>query len=132
LDTNLVLSALLFGGRLAWLRLAWQRGQLQPLLCKETAEELLRALCYPKFALSQQERLEVLAEFLPYAQVLPLPNPWPPLPPCRDAKDAVFLALAFHASADALVSGDADILSLQGCCELRICTAQALREALGL
>lgn len=38
LDTNIVLSALIFSaGRLAWIRQAWQQQQLQPLVCRETA-----------------------------------------------------------------------------------------------
>lgn len=42
LDTNIVLSALLFtSGRLAWIRHAWQGRQLQPLVCRETVNELL-------------------------------------------------------------------------------------------
>ncbi|MFP7864029.1 putative toxin-antitoxin system toxin component, PIN family [Pseudomonas aeruginosa] len=53
LDTNIVLSALIFNaGRLAWIRHAWQQQQLQPLVCRETASELLRVLAYPKFKLS--------------------------------------------------------------------------------
>jgi predicted nucleic acid-binding protein len=51
LDTNTVLSALLFvNGRLVPLRAAWQSGELTPLLCAQTVEELLRVLAYPKFS----------------------------------------------------------------------------------
>lgn len=115
LDTNVVLSALLFGtGRLAWMRHAWQNGQMAPLVCKETASELLRVLAYPKFRLSAQEREALLADFLPYAEAVELPSPWPTLPTCRDAKDQVFLVLAHVARADGLVTGDADLLALHG------------------
>ncbi|MFT4102498.1 MAG: PIN domain-containing protein [Burkholderiaceae bacterium] len=39
LDTNVVLSALLFtAGRLAWVRHAWQRQQLRPVVCRETVQ----------------------------------------------------------------------------------------------
>jgi len=38
--------------RLAWIRHAWQRQQLQPLVCRETAGELLRVLAYPRFRLA--------------------------------------------------------------------------------
>lgn len=71
IDTNVVLSALLFtDGRLAWMRHAWQRQQIQPLVCKETASELLRVLAYPKFKLTGREQQELLADFLPHAEVV--------------------------------------------------------------
>src|SRR5690606_20359805 len=117
LDTNIVLSALIFSaGRLAWIRHAWQHQQLQPLVCRETASELLRVLAYPKFKLSTLERQELLADFLPYADVVELPAPWPDLPVCRDEKDQVFLVLAHVGKADALITGDADILALPEDC----------------
>lgn len=114
LDTNIVLSALLFSaGRLVWMRHAWQRQRLQPLVCKETVNELLRVLAYPKFKLTVAEQEDLLADFLPYADVVELPNPWPALPACRDEKDQVFLVLAHVGKADALVTGDADILAMR-------------------
>lgn len=123
LDTNVVLSALLFtAGRLAWMRRAWQLGQLQPLVCKETAGELLRVLAYPKFKLTASDRRALLADFLPYAEVVKLPRPWPALPICRDEKDQVFLVLAHVAKAEALVTGDADLLALRNACSVRIVT----------
>ena len=71
LDTNTVVSALLFGsGRLAWLRLAWQAGQFIPLLGHETAAELIRVLGYPRFKLTRAEQEALLADFLPFAEVV--------------------------------------------------------------
>lgn len=113
LDTNVVLSALLFtSGRLAWMRRAWQHQQLQPLVCKETASELIRVLAYPKFKLTAEEQQELLEDFLPYADVVELPQPWPPLPACRDEKDQVFLVLAHVGRAKALITGDEDLLAM--------------------
>ena len=55
-DTNTVVSALLFQqGRLSWLRGAWSAGTVVPLVCRETVEELLRVLAYPKFGLTRGE-----------------------------------------------------------------------------
>jgi putative PIN family toxin of toxin-antitoxin system len=131
LDTNVVLSALLFAsGRLAWLRQAWMSRQIQPLVCRETAQELLRVLAYPKFKLSAQEQQDLLGDFLPYAEAVVLPTPWPALPVCRDSKDQVFLVLAHSGRADALVSGDADLLALRDAFARRICTAEELAAAL--
>ncbi|MDR1968015.1 MAG: putative toxin-antitoxin system toxin component, PIN family, partial [Burkholderiaceae bacterium] len=104
LDTNIVLSALLFGaGRLAWMRQAWQHERFRPLVCRGTVDELLRVLAYPKFKLSAREQQDLLGDFLPHAEVLTLPTPWPDLPACRDSKDQVFLALAQAGEANALV-----------------------------
>lgn len=114
LDTNAVLSALLFtSGRLAWLRRAWQHGQLRPLTCKETVSELLRVLAYPKFRLTTQDQQDLLADFLPHTEAVLLPRCWPELPNCRDQKDQVFLVLAHVGKAEALITGDTDLLALR-------------------
>jgi len=131
LDTNIVLSALLFtGGRVAWIRHAWQRRRLQPLVCRETADELVRVLAYPKFKLSAAARHELLTDFLPYADIVTLPLPWPDLPVCRDKQDQVFLVLAYAGMADALVTGDADILAMREDFPGTILTADELSAAL--
>ena len=58
-DTNVVLSALVFaGGRLETLRCAWQSGQYVPLASSHTVSELIRVLAYPKFRLSAADRQE--------------------------------------------------------------------------
>lgn len=127
LDTNIVLSALLFStGRLAWVRHAWQHQQLQPLVCRETVSELLRVLAYPKFDLSADEQKDLLADYLPYADVVTLPTPWPDLPVCSDPKDQMFLVLDHVGSADALVTGDVAILAVRDAFPGRILTAQEL------
>jgi len=127
LETNIVLSALLFtSGRLAWIRHAWQRETLKPVVCKQTVAELLRVLAYPKFKLSPSEREELLADFLPHTESVVLPVDWPALPECRDPKDHMFLVLAHTANADALVSGDGDLLSMQGQVKFPILSAQGL------
>ncbi len=113
LDTNVVVSALLFSrGRLAWLRTAWQQGDFVPLVSKPTAEELLAVLAYPKFKLTASERQELLADYLPWCQTVPIPQVGQALAPCRDADDLIFLELAGSASADYIVTGDKDLLAL--------------------
>lgn len=131
LDTNIVLSALLFAsGRLAWLRQAWQTGRIRPLVCKETAAELLRVLTYPKFKLSAAEQEELLADFLPFTETVLLPAVSPELPLCRDPHDQVFLVLARTAAVGALVTGDDDLLDLRETFLPPIWTAEELRQRL--
>ena len=113
IDTNLVLSALVFAsGRLTPLRLAWQSGRVLPLVSQSTAAELIRTLAYPKFKLAAHEQEELLADYLPYCKTVRIPAPPPATPPCRDVFDVVFLELALAGKADALVTGDKDLLSL--------------------
>lgn len=113
LDTNVVLSALVFGGGQAGqLRTAWQAGKFVPLASRPTVQELVRVLAYPKFSLSAPEQQELLADFVPFIQTIPIPDPPPRVPECRDPMDAPFLHLAVAGKADVLVSGDLDLLAL--------------------
>lgn len=112
LDTNVLVSTLLFGGRLDGLREAWRRGRFRLLLCRETADELLRVLAYPKFRLTKAEITALFErEVLPFAEVVDpggLPGSW-----CRDPDDDAFLRCALAGGAGWLVSGDADLLVLR-------------------
>lgn len=112
LDTNVVLSALLFpAGRTAWLRDAWRTRELTPLVNRDTTTELLRVLAYPRFALTPGEREDLLAEYLPFAESVRA-SAAPPVPECRDPFDRVFLELAVAGQADSVVTGDQDLLVL--------------------
>lgn len=131
LDTNTVLPALLFvTGRLVPLRAAWQSGELTPLLCAQTAEELLRVLAYPKFKLTPEERDELLADYLPYGEVVALWQTKPAVPECRDVCDQIFLDLAAVGGAQWLVTGDQDLLSLNGQVKFQIIAPAVALELL--
>jgi putative PIN family toxin of toxin-antitoxin system len=113
LDTNVVLSAPVFGGGLAGrLRKAWQNQEILPLVNTDTAQELMRVLAYPKFRLSLSEQQELLADYLPYSQTVNMPESMPTMPDCRDPYDLMFMHLAVVGQAQVLVSGDKDLLSL--------------------
>ncbi|MDM0076252.1 putative toxin-antitoxin system toxin component, PIN family [Variovorax sp. J2P1-59] len=127
-DTNVVLSALLFGGPATGrLRRIWQEGECAPLVSTETARELLRVLAYPKFKLTPSEQEELLADYLPYAQVMTLPDPLPIVPACRDPFDLPFLQLASAGKAT-LVTGDRDLLVLAGSTPIRIIGVESFIE----
>jgi putative PIN family toxin of toxin-antitoxin system len=131
LDTNILVSALLFrGNRLTWLRDAWQGRRIIPLMCAATAEELLRVLAYPKFRLSRDEINELLAEILPYAEAVTLSESSSASPQCRDPNDQVFVDLAVAAEADGIVTGDKDLLALADQMPLPVRTPAQWREAL--
>jgi uncharacterized protein len=115
LDTNVLLSALVFtGGQLQTLRLHWQSKKFIPVACKETVSELIRVLGYSKFNMSEQRRDDLLADYLPYIEIVELPphRLHAHMPICRDQNDQVFLELAFFGQVDTLVSGDKDLLDL--------------------
>lgn len=112
-DTNVVVSTLVFSGRLLWLRRAWASGTVVPIVCRETVSELLRVLAYPKFRLTTADRDALLGDYLPFGETVTLPTDLPALPfACRDRNDAVFLYLCIASRADLLVSGDADLAVL--------------------
>jgi putative PIN family toxin of toxin-antitoxin system len=131
LDTNCLVSALLFkSGRLAVLRYAWQRGVIQPIVCKETVSELIRVLAYPKFRLSRADIDILLAEFLPFTETRRVKNPAAPVPGLSDPADAVFIHLAKQSQADMLVSGDAHLMGVDAP-EVRIIAPVSFLKSLG-
>jgi len=133
LDTNVVLSALVRpGGTCGKLRLAWQSQQLVALASSATVAELVRVLAYPKFRLTPEEQHDLLSDYLPWVEAVRIPDPAPATPDCRDPCDVPFLQLAVAASAEALVTGDADLHALAPLRRLEIITpAQAIEQLSG-
>ncbi len=130
LDTNVLLSALLFhAGSLSWLRAAWQSETIRPLAGRDTTAELIRVLGYPKFHLADDEREDLLADYLSWCETVTISSP-PEIPDCRDAFDRAFLELALAANADALVSGDKDLLALASAFSVPILTPREFRDRL--
>ena len=82
------------------------------LISKTTTEEIVRVLAYPKFHLDAAEQEELLGDFLPFAEIIETDLPTGEIPICRDKHDQMFLELAAASEADALVTGDADLLVL--------------------
>jgi len=129
LDTNVVLPALVFKqGTISEVRHLWQAGKLTPLISKETVEELIRVLSYPKFHLSSTEQEALLAEYLPYCESVLLSGELGENINCRNPHDLPFLRLALQGSAEALVSGDRDLLEMAADFPVPILTAAKLLE----
>ena len=128
LDTNVLLSTLLFhAGALSWLRLAWQSEANHPLASHDTTTELIRVLSYPKFKLTSDEREDLLGDYLPWCETVAVSNKIK-LPDCRDPFDRPFLALALTAKADALITGDKDLLVLSHLFAVPILTPAVFRD----
>lgn len=131
LDTNVLLSALLFpAGSVSWIRSSWRTGRIRPLASRDTTAEFLRALAYRKFRLTAAERQDLLDDYLPCCETVVIPDPPPSVPECRDPFDRPFLELALAGRADALVTGDADLLALAGSFAVPILKPVVLKERL--
>jgi uncharacterized protein len=110
-DTNTVISALVLkSSRLGWLRAHWREGGCIPLISSAAAMELMEVIAYPKFRLTVDDRNEVLADYLPYCEIVDPKKKCPTV--CRDSKDQPFLDLAHAGKANVLVTGDRDLLVL--------------------
>ena len=91
LDTNVLVSALLFRGKVSRFAALWQPGRLVPLLSKETFGELRKVLTYRKFSLDQEEIGAILEDaILPFFEIV---DPVEPIKGvCTDPDEDPFIA----------------------------------------
>ena len=112
LDTNVLISALLFRGGLSKIVGLWQKGKIIPVISKETFSELVTVLEYPKFSLTQEETDSIIkCEILPYFEIVEVVKDVEGI--CRDPEDDKFISCAISGSADYIVSGDRDLFDLK-------------------
>jgi len=126
IDTNILVSALVFGGNISRLRCAWQSGSFTPLVSKVTTTELIRVLADPKFKLTPTDREDLLSDYLLCCESVAMPDILPVTPDCRDSFAVPFLVLALVGKADYLVTGDRDLLVLKDDFSCPIVTAEDL------
>jgi len=121
LDTNVLVSALLFKGTVSRFVALWQQGSLAPLLSKETFGELRKVLTYPRFALDQEEIRAILEDaVLPFFEIV---DPVEPIEGvCADPDDDPFIACAVSGGAEFVVTGDAQPVGLRGYKTVRFVT----------
>lgn len=111
-DTNVLISALLFKGALSRFVELWQKGKIVPVISKKIFEELRVVLEYPKFSLSKDELKSIIEhEILPYFEIVEVKEEVKGV--CRDPEDDKFISCALSASADYIVSGDKDLCDLK-------------------
>ena len=114
LDTNVVVSALLFSGPISWFHDLWTGGRLSLVATTSIMREYARVLGYYKFRLTPGEVVEIMEnDLLPFCETVSASEARLPHPP-RDPADAEFLRAALAGKADALVTGDKDLLVLSG------------------
>ena len=114
LDTNVLISALLFDGECAKLVPLWKKGKFVCLLSKPILEEYVRALAYPKFQLTDKEIKALIEEdVLPFVETVSEKKI--SVPRLKDRDDEKFLAASVAGEADYLVTGDRGLLELGKC-----------------
>jgi predicted nucleic acid-binding protein len=119
IDTTAVLEALISGLPSATgLRRAWQSGQIVPLVSRASVDELMRVLSWPGLKLSAPDQQELLADFLPYVEVVQA-RTVTNVPAC--------LSLVRQAKPQGFVSLDALALSLRA---QRTCSLMAPEDLL--
>ena len=126
LDTNVILSGLLFPGstpRRALLEA--QSGQV--LGSDATLLELVQVMVRPRFDwyLDRSVRQRLVAEFMNSCEAIPVLDP---IRACRDPKDDKFLEVAMNGQADVIVTGDRDLLDLNPFRGIAILTPRAHLE----
>ncbi len=112
MDTNVLVSALLFKGELSKIVDLWKKGRIIPVFSRATFQEFKIVLACPKFALSNEEIEAILEEeVFPFFEVVDMKEEVRGV--CRDADDDKFLSCAISASAECIVSGDKGLLDLR-------------------
>jgi putative PIN family toxin of toxin-antitoxin system len=120
-DTNVLVSALLFGGKPGKLIPLRQRGTIRPLASKEIIEEYLRVLTYPKFKLAEEDiNFLLYREILPYFEVVDV-EPGPRIIK-KDPEDDKFIRCALAGKAKWIISGDGHLLALKTYQKIKILT----------
>ena len=127
IDTNVLISALLFGGEPGELIPLWKSGRIQPLASNEIIDEYLRVLAYPKFKLSAEEINFILYhEILPHFEVVRAKLGSVIIR--DDPSDDKFIRCAEAGKAKFIISGDQHLIRLKSYGEVKILTATHFLE----
>ena len=122
LDTNVVIDWLVFDDPfMNPLRFGVRDGQVAVVTHLPAIDELKRVLAYPQLKLTEERQHTIFSRYQLQTNVTEMPPAFTlknlllpgGFPRCRDRDDEHFLALAFHARANALVSRDNAVLGLR-------------------
>lgn len=130
LDTNIVISALLFRGSMAAIHREIVLGGITAFASQPMVREYARVLAYPKFGLNEVELVYLLEEeigryFLPVSGPLP-EGRWIP----EDPSDDCFINTAMECPGSVLVSGDRHILEAKERLPITVLAVAELLERL--
>lgn len=131
LDTNIVISALVFRGQASALVPAWQGARFRMLVSSHLLDEYIRVLHYPKFHLIPAEVHHLIVE-----EVVPFMTPVlvkrVPRVIRVDPSDNHVLACASAGKANVIVSGDRHLLELEKYAHIPIVTLADFLHQIGL
>lgn len=123
IDTNVVISAILFGGTPGELVGLWKAGRITPYITKEIIAEYIRVLAYPKFKLSEEEVNYIIhEEILPFFKVVKSKSGPDNSIITNDPDDDKFIQYAETGNATTLISGDRHLLALKSYKDIEILT----------
>jgi len=129
IDTNVIVSALLFGGIPARLTALWRDETITPLVSSEIMAEYIRVLAYAKFRLTAEEiNMLLTGEILPWFEVITAPKGSPFV--ALDPDDDKFIWCAMAGKAACIISGDEHLLACAAS-PVSIVTANAFLCQLG-
>ena len=127
-DTNVIVSALVFGGKVSKALDLVYDGSVKLVLCKELEDEVLRILV-SKFNVKIND-LHLAQKLLSIGDYHTLDKPYPKV--SRDAQDNYLLSLIEISQADVLVTGDKDLLVLNSYKECPIMKVSEFLERMGV
>jgi|SRR5580698_3264262 putative PIN family toxin of toxin-antitoxin system len=124
LDTNVLVSAALRNGSLTHSALLKARMEAKLLASEDTLAEFRTVLLRDKFDryVDTVLRENLLQEYARHCTLVPISTP---IRACRDPNDDKFLEVAVHGRADAIVTGDGDLLVLNPFRGIAILTPRA-------
>ena len=103
---------------------------VRPVLSQYLVDELREKLALPQFRLTPATQAAIIADYLSFAEfVTDFPESGVE---SRDPKDTPILDLALAADVDALLSGDGDLLDLDGEFKFPIVRTSGLQQMLQL
>ena len=112
IDTNVVVSGLLFGGTAGSVVTLWKRKGIRPFASKDIINEYVRVLAYPKFELSENEiEYLIYEEIVPYFDVTSVKRIMPIVK--NDPSDDKFIACALASNSKFMISGDRHLLEIK-------------------
>lgn len=131
LDTNVLISAIIFEGSLSQFVNWWCDKLIISLLSRESFAEFNEVLHYPKFQLSGDEISYIIEDLiLPYFEIVEIDIIVPHI--CRDHHDDIFLLTAKRGNASYLISGDQDLLIMKVYKNVRIITPHEFSQVISL
>lgn len=114
IDTNVIISAFLFGGIPAKLIALWKSKKIRPHASRQIIDEYLRVLAYPKFKLSTEEIHYILhQEILAWFEIVSVKMTSLPVIIPKDPSDDIFIRCAEAAKIKTIISGDQHLLSME-------------------